>query len=144
MKLRHGMLMTLLPLFAGCELFQQQEEQQAQPRAEVELTHADQRPGTNQRTRQANVDCVPGRRVTVYVELTGNFVRGQHDSLIGEALCDGVVVADANVATRQTGIIEVDSDQGTQTSGPAACRASWAFITPSPNPPAWKVKCTFD
>ena len=113
------------------------------PRAVVDLSDADAREGDDdQVTRMAPIECVPGRRVVVEVELTGNLVPPPSDSLIGEALCDGKAVATAQVTAQPPIGFDSNFDRGVQAKGPAACRASWAFM-PNANKPAWKVKCTF-
>jgi hypothetical protein len=112
-------------------------------RAVVDLSDADAREGDDdQVTRMASVACVPGQRVVVEAELTGNLVPPPADSLIGEALCDGKAVATTQVTAQPPLGFDANSDRGVQTTGPAACRASWAFM-PNANKPAWKVKCTF-
>ena len=113
------------------------------PRAVVDLSDADAREGDDdQVTRAAGIQCVLGQRVVVEAELTGNLVPPPADSLIGEALCDGKAVATAQVTAQPPIGFDSNFDRGTQTTGPAACRASWAFM-PNANNPAWRVKCTF-
>lgn len=140
MKTTTGFAAVALALAgAGCAGLRDQ----AATRADTVLTQEDQQAGNNQRTRQAGIECIPGRRVRIEVELTGNVVPPPSDTIIGEALCDGTAVGSVQ-ATAQPPIGH-DSNRGnaTQASGPAACRASWTFM-PNPNAPAWKVTCRFE
>ena len=120
-----------------------QKADQSEPRKVITITQDDMgKSEKNQITKSAGIDCIAGRRVVVEAEITGNVAPPRADALIGEALCDGQAVATAQVTAKPPIGFDTNRDVGRQTTGPAACQASWVFI-PSPNTPVWTVKCTF-
>ncbi len=77
-------------------------------------------------------DCVPGKPVEVLVAIGGGRLG---NSVTGQALCGGTVVASATAFD-----LGADFDRGTQIVGGAECHF---FITGSPPPSEWTVKCHF-
>lgn len=119
-------------------------KQAAEARAAVTITHDDVTPQTrNQVTRQAGIDCIPGRRGTVEVEITGRVAPPTSDTIIGEALCEEHRVARAQATAQPPIGFDSDRGSGKQAEGIAICQASWT-VAPGPNAPVWKVVCRFD
>lgn len=134
-------LTIAIALLSSCAALK---KEQPKPRAVITLTEEDigNASGENQITRPAGIACIPGRRVEVEVEITGNVVPPPSDTLIGEALCKERQVAAAQVTAAPPIGFDANRDVGRQRTGTAACQASWTFM-PNPNKPVWKVVCKF-
>lgn len=122
---------------AGCERQPAMEEKKAEPRAVVTINQ------DSETTKVAGgVDCIDGRKVTVEVEITGNF-GALSDSVAGEARCDQDLRASA-IATAQPPIgFDANQATGVQTQGAAICNAGIATIPNPPQQPVWEVVCRF-